>query len=48
VNSNGEAVIAKVIKRVQDNEGNPIGKWNANLRMDTHEYECILDDGIVY
>ena len=48
VNSNGETAMATVTKRVKDNDGNAIGKRNANPLLDTREYECTLDDGSVY
>jgi Reverse transcriptase (RNA-dependent DNA polymerase) len=47
VNQDGEAAIAKVVKRAKDNNGNPIGKRNANPLLDTREYECELEDGSV-
>jgi hypothetical protein len=48
VNSNGETAMATVSKRVKDNDGNVIGKRNANPLLDTREYECTLEDGSVY
>ena len=45
VNQDGETATAKVIKQTKDNNGNPIGKRNANPLLDTREYECELDDG---
>ena len=48
VNSNGDSVPAKVIKRSRDNEGKPIGKEHSNPLLDSREYECILDDGTLY
>jgi hypothetical protein len=48
VNLNGETALATVTKRVKDNDGNAIGKRNANPLLDTREYECTLDDGSVY
>ena len=48
VNSNGETALATVTKRVKDNDGNAIGKRNANPLLDTREYECTLEDGSVY
>jgi hypothetical protein len=47
VNQDGEPTTAKVIKRARDNNGNPIGKRNANPLLDTREYECELEDGTV-
>ena len=43
----GETAIAKVVKRAKDNNGNPIGKRNANPLLDTRDYECELEDGSV-
>jgi hypothetical protein len=48
VNLNGETTMAKVSKRVRDNDGNVIGKRNVNPLLDTREYECILEDGSAY
>ena len=48
INSNGETKMATVSKRMKDNEGNAIGKRNANPLLDTREYECTLDDGSVH
>ena len=47
INQDGDAAMAKVIKRARDNEGNPIGKRHANPLLDTREYECELEDGTV-
>jgi hypothetical protein len=47
VNKDGENSMAKVVKRARDNNGNPIGKRNANPLLDTREYECELEDGSV-
>ena len=44
VNRDGEAAMAKVVKRARDNNGNPIGKRNTNPLLDTREYECELED----
>ena len=35
VNSNGETAMARVTKRVKDNDGNAIGKRNTNPLLDT-------------
>ena len=47
-NLNDETSMATVTKHVKDNNGNAIGKKNANPLMDTSEYECTLEDGSVY
>ena len=44
-NKDGETAMAKVVKRARDNNGNPIGKRNANPLLDTCEYDCELEDG---
>jgi hypothetical protein len=48
VNSNGESIPAKVIKRSRDNDGKPISKKHSNPLLDSREYECILDNGTLY
>ncbi len=48
VKSNGETAMAKVSKRVKDNDGNPIGKRNVNPLLDTREFECTLEDRSAY
>ena len=48
VNLNGEPTTAKVTKRARDNEGKPVGKQHANSLLDSHEYECLLEDGTLY
>ena len=48
MNQDGETATSKIIKQAKDNNGNPIGKRNANPLLDTREYECEeLEDGIV-
>ena len=48
VNSNGDSVPAKVVKRARDNDGKPIGTKHSNPLLDSREYECVLDDGTLY
>ena len=45
INQDGDAAIAKVVKRARDNQGNPIGKRHVNPLLDTREYDCELEDG---
>ena len=40
--------MAMVTKRGHDSNGNAIGKRNANTLLDTHEYECTMEDGSAY
>jgi hypothetical protein len=48
LNKDGENSMAtKGVKRTRNNNGNPIGKRNANPLLDTREYECELEDGSV-
>lgn len=42
---NGEEVLAKVVGRKRDHDGNPIGKANANPILDTRLYQVIFPDG---
>jgi hypothetical protein len=41
----GQEVIAKVIARKRDHDGNPIGRSNANPILDTRLYQVIFPDG---
>jgi len=41
----GQEVIAKVIARKRDHDGNPIGKANNNPILDTRLYQVIFPDG---
>lgn len=36
-----------IVKRAKDNNGNPIGKRNPNIYLDTRKYEVELSDGTV-
>ena len=47
VNHGGEQVKAHVAKHARSDDGKPIGQHNANPWLDTHEYECITEDGQV-
>jgi hypothetical protein len=47
VDVGGNQLKGKVKKRKRDNEGNPVGKWNANPILNTCEYEVEMSDGSV-
>ena len=40
-----EPQLARVVKRIKDNEGNPIGMANKNPILDTRVYEIEFQDG---
>lgn len=49
MNDNGDLVPAKVLKRVRDNDGKPIGKPHTNpLVHDTRAYDGEMHDGTIY
>jgi hypothetical protein len=35
----------RITKRAKGEDGNPIGRWNANPFLDTRKYEVQLSDG---
>ena len=41
----GNKILAKVIKKVKDNEGNPVGTRHNNPMFDTLEYNVEISDG---
>ena len=42
---NGDLVMAKVIRRMRDGEGKPLGKRSSNPILDTREYKLEFTDG---
>ncbi len=47
VNQDGDIATGRAVKTAKDNDGIPIGKQNAHPLLDTREYECELEDGMV-
>jgi hypothetical protein len=43
----GEAMLGKVKNWKRDSEGNPVGRSNMNLLLDTREYEVEFPDGSI-
>ena len=41
----GNKKMAKVIKQVKGNDGNPLGIWNNNPILDTSEYTVEMSEG---
>ena len=47
VDRGGEQVRARVAKRARFDTGAPIGQQHSNPLLDTREYECITEDGVL-
>jgi hypothetical protein len=45
--SDGDAIKARVRKRMRSDTGELIGRQHTNPLFDTREYECVLDDGTI-
>ena len=46
IDRGGETVRGTVVKRAKNDAGDPIGRWHANPKMDTREYEEEFIDGM--
>ena len=47
IDRGGEKVRARVAKRARTDAGEPVGVRHTNPYLDTREYECVTDDGVM-
>jgi hypothetical protein len=45
--ADGEAIKARVRKRIRTDTGELVGREHTNPLFDTRTYECVLDDGTI-